>query len=177
MIRTCVVCGTEFESKSSRALTCRNECRCERMAAVRSAYCEANRGYVHARRKAYFKANRERITAVRRAYLKANRERLRAWRKAFNKAYYEANQERLRARNKAYYEANRERLIAWQKAYYEANREYAAAWHKTHEAQLRIAPTIIRGIFGDEMAPRVARNTLKGLGLIDHHNHQTQQED
>jgi hypothetical protein len=150
----CIVCGQVFKAKANKN-TCSLECRRARV----KAKLRARRDSIRVRDKAYRAANREKINATRKLYLyKENKEK----HQIRDKSYRKVNRDRIRA----YREANRARDRARASAYFASHREQERARWRAYWDQLRIAPTIIRGIFGDDMEPRTARNTLKSLGLL-----------
>ena len=100
MIKSCVVCGGAFQTKS-RLMT-----------------CSVKRRREHERRRfrEYHQANRERINERVREHREANRERF----QTRDHAYYEANRERIRD----YRDQNRERIRRYLPQWNDANREY-----------------------------------------------------
>ena len=103
VIKKCVVCGKEFDTKG-RTKTCSEEC------------CKEDRKRYN---KQYYQDNKEKMLEYHKQYRENNKEK----RLEYSKRHYQDNREKRLESQKQYNKNNKEKILEYNKKYYQDNKD------------------------------------------------------
>lgn len=135
VLRICVVCNREFETKYSSTKTC---------SIAHGDILDRNRRLGHKKR--YRDRHREKILEYNRQYVSKNRDKV----SGYNKLYRTQHQERLTEYDKQYYLENREDILIKSTQYYRENRDNKIEYEKERRTQKRTTQELIQFQFDTE---------------------------